>query len=788
MDDMSEYQKLYAIESAEHLQSMNNALLCLEKDAHDIETINVMFRAAHTLKGMSATMGYINISELTHKMENLMDKVRKNEMILDQDSIDLLFQCLDSLEIMVDAPENSAQCDISRLVQKIQSIVESCTGTNGEQSVAQVQQSQETDANNAVNKSDSNTYDVKVTLDNSCTLTGARSTVIIRDLSEIGEVIDSVLPSGDSEEGKGAKELRVKVSAKAEAKKIESIIKNINEVSGVEVKPCAAKSTEKRLQAQIPPSEINGVANITGTGRNNFNVTVTFDKTCTLKVARSTLVMRNLSEMGEIIDTTPPARDIGMGKFVRGFTVKISTDSDAKKIESVIKKVNEVTNVEVKPAEAQPAAKHAADPQQTVKSAADVQPASKPASDVQQAMKPAAEAQLNKEKIIEKERAAVKNIQSVRVSVDRLDSLMNLVGELVINKIRIVQLASDYKIDALEEALTSLDHLTAQLQEEIMASRMVPLEQIFNRFPRMIRDLAKIENKKIELIVAGGDIELDRTILDEIGDPLVHILRNCVDHGIELPQIRKQNGKNQAGIIKLTARREKNYVSIEIEDDGKGMDPAKFREIAIKKGFMTKEDVAKLSDTEALNLSYLPGFTSAEKVTEISGRGVGLDVVKTRIESMGGSVRLDSKCGAWTRINLKLPLTVAIINSQMVRVGKNIYAIPIANIVRDIIVRKDQIKTIKSEEVVLIREEVLPLIRLQKLFGIDSNGSKELIVVVVERMGSNIGLVVDQLIGQQEVIIKNIDNRVLKGLKGFAGATILGDGNVALIIDVGTLL
>jgi two-component system chemotaxis sensor kinase CheA len=365
---------------------------------------------------------------------------------------------------------------------------------------------------------------------------------------------------------------------------------------------------------------------------------------------------------------------------------------------------------------------------------------------------------------------------------------MNLVGELVINKIRIIQLASDYKIEALEEALSSLDHLTGQLQEEIMASRMVPLEQIFNRFPRMIRDLAKIEQKKIELIITGSDIELDRTILDEIGDPLVHILRNSVDHGIELPDIRKNLGKTPSGSIKLTARREKNYVNIEIEDDGKGMDPEKFREIAVKKGLISKEEAEKLSDVEALNLSYLPGFTSAEKVTEISGRGVGLDVVRTKIQGMGGSVKLESKCGAWTKISLKLPLTVAIINSQMVRVGKNVYAIPITNVVRDIAINKDQIKTIQSEEVVMIRGEVLPLIRLQDIFGGSCSGSKEMVVVVVERMGSNVGLVVDQLIGQQEVIIKNIDNRFLKGLKGFAGATILGDGNVALIIDVGTLL
>jgi two-component system chemotaxis sensor kinase CheA len=365
---------------------------------------------------------------------------------------------------------------------------------------------------------------------------------------------------------------------------------------------------------------------------------------------------------------------------------------------------------------------------------------------------------------------------------------MNLVGELVINKIRLMQLASTHKLDVLEETLASLNRLTNDLQEEIMASRMVPIEQIFNRFPRMIRDLAKKEEKDIDLVLEGGDIELDRTVLDEIGDPLVHILRNCVDHGIEFPDVRKQCGKRPKGTIKLTARREKNHVVIEAQDDGKGIDPQKMRDSAVKKGLMFQEEASKLSDIEAINLSFLPGFSTAEKVTDISGRGVGMDVVRTKIGGMGGSIKLDSIVGKGTTIKLKLPLTVAIIHSLMVKVGTDIYAIPITNVIRDLSIKKEEIKTIKGQEVILIRGEVLPLVRLHKLFDIKSNGSEELLVVVVERAGNNIGLVVDQVIGMQEVIIKNLDNKILKGIKGFAGATILGDGNVALILDVGTLL
>ena len=473
-----------------------------------------------------------------------------------------------------------------------------------------------------------------------------------------------------------------------------------------------------------------------------------------LKSARSTVVMRNLSEIGEIIETVPPIKDLEDEKFDREFKVIVSTIEDAKKLEDAAKKVSEILKVEVKP-----------------------HTGSKSREKIEE-----------KTCVTEGSKTSIKSVQSVRVSIERLDSLMNLVGELIINKIRLMQLASVHKLDDLEETLASLNRLTNDLQEEIMASRMVPIEQIFNRFPRMVRDLAKNQEKEIDLILEGGDIELDRTVLDEIGDPLVHILRNCVDHGIESPGVRKQNGKNEKGTIKLTARREKNHVVIEAVDDGKGMDPQKMRETAVKKGLMTQEEAAKLSDIEAINLSFMAGFSTAEKVTEISGRGVGMDVVRTKIGGMGGSIKLESVLGKGTTMKLKLPLTVAIIHSLMVKVGSDIYAIPITNVIRDLSIKKEEIKTIKGEEVVLIRGDVLPLVRLHKIFDIKSNGSEELLVVVVERAGSNVGLVVDQVIGQQEVIIKNLDNNILKGVKGFAGATILGDGNVALILDVGTLL
>ncbi len=877
MDDMSEYKKLYAIESAEHLQTMNDALLSLEKDAHSSETINVMFRAAHTLKGMSATMGYTNIAELTHKMENLMDRVRKNEIKLDAEAIDVLFECLDTLEGMSENPENSSQCDISSLILRILSI------TNKEEPAQKIEKKpEETRKAQADNTPESsgtgcNVFDVTVTLDGGCRLKSSRAGIALRNLSELGRIIGTSPSEEDLDAEKFGGEFRITVSTNEDAAKIQEAVNKIYEVSKVEVRPSAGITAPPEEKTKTAPVSID-----TAGCRNVFDVMVMLERGCRLKSARSAIVIRNLSELGRIIGTSPSEEDLDAEKFDREFRVTVSTNEDAAKIQDAVNIICDVSKVEVRPsAQIAPPAAQVTPPEQVIPSTAQITPPTevkaqnatvdnKPeksgigcsiftvkitldnrcelkgaraaialrnlselgkivetspseedledekfdqefritistnedAAAVEGAVtriydvlkvevtsaKPAEEIKKLKEKKIEKEKSVSKSLQSVRVSIERLDSMMNLVGELVINKIRLVQLASDYDIKPLDEALAGLDRLTSELQDQVMASRMVPLEQIFNRFPRMIRDLAKIEGKDIRLVVTGSDIELDRTIIDEIGDPLVHLLRNCVDHGIESPEIRKHGGKYPEGTIKLTARRERNYVAIEVEDDGKGMDPLKFREIAVNKGIMKKEDADKLSDAEALNLSYLPGFTTAEKVTEISGRGVGMDVVKTRIEGMGGSVRLESTYGTGTKLILKLPLTVAIIHSQMVKVGTNIYAIPISNVVRDVAIKKDQIKTVQSEEVVMMMDEVLPLVRLDKLFGCTHNYPQEQIVVVVERMGSNIGLVVDELIGQQEVIIKNLDSRILRGIKGFAGATILGDGNVALILDVGTLI
>jgi len=670
--DMSGYKDVFKTESDEHLRQLNESLLELEQNPENMEHINMMFRSAHTLKGMAATMGFTTIAELTHEMENLMDKIRNHQAKLDDTAINVLFECLDTLEALVESIDSDEEVDISHLHESLKAISEE----------------------------------------------GA--------VEQPPEEVPVVEPAAEEVPEPG-----IKFSDEDKA-----AIKKAGEEGAAVI---AAK--------------------------------VFLDESCLLKAARSTLVMRNISEVGDIIMTEPPANDLEDEKFDFDFTVVFSTDQDNDTVKKKIENVSEIKEVVLSSL------------------AGKTETAEKTGTAVKTGEKTEVKPKAPATSAV-KRKEGIKSVQSVRVKIEQLDNLMNLVGELIINKIRLNQLASDLKAKDLDEALANLDRLTNDIQTEVMEARMVPIDQIFSRFPRMIRDLAKSEGKQINLVIEGKEIELDRTILDEIGDPLVHLLRNAVDHGVEEKEKREQIGKPAAGIVRLAASRQRNNVVIEVEDDGKGMNPAVLREIAVKKGMMSQAEAEKLSDTDAFNLIFAPGFSGAEKVTDVSGRGVGMDVVKTKIESLGGTVSVESTEGKGSRVQLNLPLTVAIIQSLMVKVADENYAIPLTNIIRDVGIKASDIKTMEGEEVILLRGEVLPLLRLHNVLRspVPEEERENLIVVVVEKMGNNVGLVVDELIGQQEVIIKTLDSKMLKNTKGFAGATILGDGSVALILDIATLI
>lgn len=382
-----------------------------------------------------------------------------------------------------------------------------------------------------------------------------------------------------------------------------------------------------------------------------------------------------------------------------------------------------------------------------------------------------------------------KTIQSSRISAEQLDKLMNLVGELIINRSRINELTGDLRSKELKVALSDFYKLTRELQDEVIEARMVPLDHVTYIYPRMVRDLARAQNKKIDLIIKGKEIKLDRTILEEIGDSLVHLLRNAVDHGIEIPERRAELGKKETGTILITASRQEDFALIKIEDDGHGIDIDEIRRVALKKGIISGESAEQLQKKEVMQLIFTPGFSTSGNVTDISGRGIGMDVVKNRVERLGGSVKIESEPGSGSRFELRLPLTIAVYQAMLIRVGTERYAIPFTNIVKNIKVDSQEIKHIKGQEVILIDNKILPLLRLRRLFQLsDTDGNDNIFAVLVERRGQHIGIIVDELLGKQEVIVKSFKSKLLENTRGFAGATILGDGNVILIIDVNSLV
>ncbi len=380
-----------------------------------------------------------------------------------------------------------------------------------------------------------------------------------------------------------------------------------------------------------------------------------------------------------------------------------------------------------------------------------------------------------------------KREETIRVRTSNLDNIMNLVGELVINKGRLLQISQQYNLPELGEATGTLDKSISSLQDEVMRIRMVKIERVFSKFPRMVRDLSRKLNKDIEFEVEGQDTELDRTILDEISDPLVHLVRNAVDHGIEFPEDREKAGKSGTGHIKLSARREKNNVIIEIEDNGKGIDVEVIKRKAIEKGLLSSSDAENLSEEEIRMLIFAPGFSTKDVLTEVSGRGVGMDVVKTAVEKLGGKVKLYSKKGEFTKVRIDLPPTVAIIKSLLVDVGPETYAIPISNVVKALSVDSSDYKLVKETPVLYIRDKLIPVVELKEFFNVECEKLDQQIAIIVEKENEEVGLIVDSIIDQQEIVIKPLGN-VLSNSKGFIGATILGDGRVIPIIDVSMLI
>lgn len=683
--DMGQYMGMFLEESKEHLQTLNRCLLDLESDPENLSVLDEIFRSAHTIKGMSATMGFTSIAELTHEMENILDLLRKASLKASPEIIDTLFKCVDTLEQLVENVSNETDTviDIKPLSEKLNLLAK------GEPVVD----------NNAKN-------------------------------SEPANKEADVIP-----------------------------LLNDTEVSVIK----AAKNQ----------------------GMMSFEVKIHLEEGTLLKSARAYMVMNALDELGDIIKSIPVVEELEKENFELDFEVVVVTDAEAEKIQQTLLSISEVERVEVLPCDLGNAASATGFKAQE-QQAADAQTHNANQPEKTEDKSAVAPKNGNGNKVEHK----MKGGQSVRVDIDKLDNLLNLVGELVINKTRLEQIGLTHKLNDLVETIEQMDRVTTDLQNVVMKVRMVPVGQVFNRFPRMIRDLSRELNKEVNLIIEGEETELDRTVIDEIGDPLVHLLRNALDHGVEHPDDRKACGKDPVGEVRLIARHEGNNVVIMVEDDGKGINPDIIKAKAVEKGLITQADADRMDASEAVRLVFLPGFSTASVITDVSGRGVGMDVVKTKIESLGGMVDVETKINEGSKFKIRLPLTLAIIQALMVKVCEEIYAIPLGSIDSTINIKADQIKTIQNQEVILLRGQIIPIVRLANVLKVEDNmpqNTDELFVVIVHMGDHRAGVIVDTLIGQQEIVIKSL-GKLLAGIKVIAGATILGNGQVALILDVGSLI
>ncbi len=708
--DVSQYLEIFIDETKEHLQSLSDHLMILEKEPENSETINEIFRAAHSLKGMAGTMGYKRMQKLTHNMENVFSEVRNGKMTVDSGLVDLLFQCLDALENYLDTIAS--------------------TQSEGEE-----------------------------------------------DNQILVDQLDAFLNGGGSAAAAAAEAQAAAPAADAQ--------------STAEAPAAAAGGAE----IEYADFEKHAIQEGLEGGMNIYEMRVSIQDTCVLRSARAFLVFKHLEGNGDIIKSVPSVQDIEDEKFDFHFDIAVISEKSFDEIKKLIMDVSEISDV---------TGRQITDISQIKVAGDDAEDTSAPA--VEQTTAPAkAESNAPAAKKADKKPAAKKEggkeakavvSRTVRVDIEKLDVLMNLVSELIIAKNGLVSAngeSSDNSAanQSFNEQIEYLERVTTNLHESVMKVRMMPIETVTQKFPRMIRDLAKKTNKKLELTISGEETELDRTVIDEIGDPLMHLLRNSADHGIEADAaLRAQRGKTEVGNISLKAYQDGNNVVIEVEDDGNGIDVEKVKNKAIEKGTITEEQAETMNDQEVIDLLFKPSFSTAEKVSDISGRGVGLDVVKTKIEALGGDIEVKSKLGEGSTFIIRLPLTLAIIQALMVEIGDEKYAISLGSIqtIEDIEIA--DIKLVQNKEVINLRDSVIPIIRLNEILDIESKNpdASSLTVVIVKKGDKTAGLVVDELIGQQEIVIKSLGKYINNGTKLIGGATILGNGDVALILDVNTLV
>lgn len=693
--EMNQYLSIFIDEANDHLQSLNENMLRLEQQPEDISVVQIIFRSAHTLKGMSATMGYEDLAALTHEMENVLDLVRNSKLSMNGNIFDTLFKCLDALEAMVQDVINggTGKGDVVQLVERLKAIVK-----------------------------------------------------------------------GDD----GGKSTTAKQALAPEA--------------------VSASLLLDQFQLSVLSQSIES-------GHKVYYIEVKVREDCLLKAVRAYMVFDVLERNGEVVKSFPSVQEIEQEQFERSFSVYYISQVDEALLQDNLSRVSEIDSVVLTLVDQDSLSELSRSQSASNETTAAIKETAAADAPIGTAAQSPTAADANSSRSVSAAPAAggASNAASrtIRVDIERLDSLMNLFSELLIDRVRLEQLASEVRRNDLTETVEHMARVSSDLQNIVLKLRMMPIESVFNRFPRMVRDLAKSLDKKVELVIVGAETELDRTVIDEIGDPLVHLIRNAVDHGIESVVDRIKLGKPEIGMVYLRAFHSGNHVFIEIEEDGKGINRPKVLETAIKRGVVTAEEAKNLSDEEVNLLIFAAGFSTADKVSDISGRGVGLDVVRSKITSLGGHVSVHSNLGTGTKFSIQLPLTLSIIAAMLIKLGSEKYAFPLSSIVETGSIKKSDIRTLHGNRMIDYRQSIIPVVSLASL--IDSpdyrdDDELETEMLVIRKGDKLAAILVDEFIGQSEIVLKPLGKYLNTSLGIVSGATILGDGQVALIVDPNALI
>ncbi|WP_078060714.1 chemotaxis protein CheA [Desulfotomaculum copahuensis] len=789
-------------ELEEKLQVINDNVLVLEREGESPAVIQEIFRAAHTIKGSSAVMGYEKMSALTHEIENLFDRLRQGTMQVSGQLVDTLFDALDTLKLLKDEiTGQAADVDVAGVVARIRACQLSCDAppagaagaAGGGASPAQA------DAGGAARVPGGDELQRLLAAGlEAAGHAGGGGEGASADGAGVRERGGMPATAGDGGifTGTGAAGMaadgRAGLSGSVDPVRTPGTGPDAGTTGASAGTRPAGEAGDNRVTGTPPAAEAGRNASAPGAappyrtslpleeaaeavvreaevrGYQAYWLDIGIDRGCQMKSVRAFLIFETLQQIGEIIKSAPPAEELQEGRYGPGFTVLLITKEDPGQVHDLVYSIAEVSSVEVRP----------------------VQPGAAPANGRPAAAAAAVGGRAAAKTAPAAAPAANGGVKTVRVDVQKLDTLMNLVGELVIDRTRLDRFVdifegkygSDDLADNIVEISNHLGQVTNDLQEEIMKARMLPVATVFNRLPRMVRDLAHKMGKEIDFVIEGRETELDRNVIEVIGDPLIHLLRNAVDHGIEPPEERLRLGKPRAGRVLLKAAYVESHIVITLSDDGKGMEPARIRQKAVEKGLLTPEQAARAGDREILDLIFTPGFSTARQVSDISGRGVGMDIVRSQIEQINGSVEFTTAPGKGATFTIKLPLTLAIIRALMVALGEQVYAFPLANVVETLALKTEEIRRVRRAEAIVVRGRVLPLVRLTRLFREKGREEGRLSVVILGSAEKKVGVVVDRLIGEQEIVIKSLGG-YLGQVPGLSGATILGDGRVALIVD-----